>query len=60
MNATIDIKTLAGQSLKGFPYETPEINCFDLFRGHFVLYTSKGKVLKTKLHKGDKITIEIL
>lgn len=59
MNARIDIKTSAGKSLEGFPKEVckdaDETKLWGLF--HHLYY---GEMNNPELHKGDKITIEIL
>lgn len=63
MNATIDIKTPAGQSLEGFPLNfEPQFMSFDLsINGDFgmtSIYFEGTNIIK--LHPGDTITITIL
>lgn len=63
MNAQIDIKTPSGQSLEGFPRKfsrTPiEGDKWSTSQGNLtsIMYEAIGS---WTLHKGDKITIEIL
>lgn len=58
MNARIDIQTPAGQSLEGFPMTVEREVSMTLRGVIYVINTSP--ILSHELHKGDKITIEIL
>jgi type II secretory pathway component GspD/PulD (secretin) len=63
MNANIDIKTPAGQSLEGFPIVNTNIEGDRL--SNIVSEIEYMQVgincnINPQLHKGDKITIEIL
>lgn len=58
MNAKIDIKTPAGQSLEGFPQEFEFESSIEDCLFASTMDTSYN-ALKSILHKGDKITIEI-
>lgn len=65
MNATIDIKTPAGQSLEGFPtYGDLDFGLgLDLNpQANLLLYDATGNssISKTQLHPRDVVTITIL
>lgn len=61
MNATIDIKTPAGQSLEGFPVSPfPDMETLEDVVNDLKTMLSVKIISNPTLHKGDKITIEIL
>lgn len=62
MQAKIDITTPTGKSLEGFPFVHDATQTdIGLENKHTTFYTYLGNTFrKWTLHKGDKITIEIL
>lgn len=61
MNATIDIKTPSGQSLEGFPVSSfPDVETLEDIVNDLKTTLSVKIISNPTLHKGDKITIEIL
>lgn len=62
MNAKIDIKTPAGQSLEGFPQEIENFKGSSYVASMLDITDISLATLKfnPSIHKGDTITIEIL
>jgi len=62
VQAIIDIKTPAGQSLEGFPLEVEHgVYCDILATGQFIACNINGIQFKeVTIHPGDTITIKIV
>lgn len=61
MDAIIDIKTPSGQSLEGFPVSSfPGMETLEDIVNDLKTMLSVEIISNPNLHKGDKITIEIL
>lgn len=61
MKAKINIKTPAGKSLEGFPFNfDQDETAFDFYDNIITVNHVAGDRIHHKLHKGDTITIEVL